>query len=278
MSKQDRGNFLSSLSPGFLYEVFLSMGICFLGSFAALLGVDHFSYVFLIVSLLFVVVLKTGLHIYFNSSSKKVIAISFLLFSIAMFVLQITVIDNPYIFYILGLFLLIQTSIYSKIVSSPKDLLILCVLRIVEASCLVMLGASTQSEFVVWGIAILGFIPGCYFSASEFLKHRAVLDEANWNRQFSFKKNGVEVVRPGAQARVFSLLLVVLPGVLLLLVPFSLVPPAILLIGLLFYPALNILQDFQEETHEDSVLQKKAQRLAISSVILMFLIALLSVS
>lgn len=256
--------------------------ICFspllVGAFTASAGFSSFRADTFIQAVGLIVALHFGLEYRLQPQRQKWLSVAFLFLSVALFSSLSATLKHPHAFYVLAALFLSFILFYSVVVITPRQLLQRCALRIVALSSIALLGAITQSEAVIWGVLLLGYLPACFIVAGDILEFAPMLAEAGWQRTMSIEKDGKQQRRPGGLTRLLSLAMVILPGLLLLPIPFAIIPSGFLLVGLLFYPALNIIQDFQDEAQSDLQLKARGLRAALFAGLLMPVIALLSIA
>lgn len=256
--------------------------ICFspllVGAFTASGGFSHFRADTFIQAVGLIVALNFGLEIRSQPQRKKWLSFGLLLLAIVLFSSLTTALKQQHAFYVLAVMFASQILFFSIVVTNAQQLFVRSILRIFGLSSIALLGAITQSEVVIWGVMLLGYLPSCFLVAKDLIEFAPMLTSAGWQRTITVDKKGTEQRRPGGLTRLLSLAMVILPGLLLLPIPFAIIPSGFLLLGLLFYPALNIIQEFQDQTQSDGQLQKRALQAALLAALLMPVIALLSIA
>ena len=123
----------------------------------------------------------------------------------------------------------------------------------------------SQSGRLVPATAILGLVPGVILAAAKTAEQARVLEAEGWKRQFTIEKKGSPVLRPGGLTRLFSSLLVVVPGLVVIVVPPGILPPSFLTLIAVMMFAPKIAQAFFEQTVQDHATAERCMKLALGA-------------
>lgn len=161
--------------------------------------------------------------------------------------------------------------------SSVKHLLTFVALLCLHMAIFSVLGIYSQFQELSIATAVLGLMPGFLLGAALIAKHGSLFDLAGFKRiTVHVSKKGIESKRPGGASRIFTIFLMLFPGLVIIAGIFSILPIYFLLVAVVLLRTPNLAQGFQDRTIADRAIYLAAMRLALLATVLMLVAGLLS--
>jgi len=163
---------------------------------------------------------------------------------------------------------------------NPFGILCFILALILQMSLLAVLGVYSQQDRLIYSALVLGIVPAFILSASITARQAKVLEARGWKRsvekEIQTKKGPKQLVRPLGTARLFSLLLIVGPALVIALTLFQLLPQPFILTALILFSTPKIAASFLKDSSLDCEIADKLLMLTAFSHILMLVLGVIS--
>jgi len=184
-------------------------------------------------------------------------------------------------------------------IKSPRELFIFIASVVVRMTVLGLLGIYSQLFRIEiplsWHYGIIGFVPALILSASLIARETEMLSLAGYSkRRIAKGKSSDEIaseaqakeetneegqeekIRPGSLAQIYSLLLLLGPGIAITLVPLGFFPRSFFALALLFYMLPKLADEYLKTDGTEDFIAIKTLNLAGASLVLLLIAGVLS--